>query len=57
MSSKLNNDNNISTTMINTITTTIEDLNKALHPEDVRGGLPSLAESIEQALQQLDDKQ
>lgn len=55
MSSKLNNDNTQSTTIINTITEQITTLNKALHPEDVRGGLPSLAESIEQAIQKLGD--
>jgi hypothetical protein len=31
-------------------------MNKALHPEDIRGGLPSLAESIEKAIQELDEE-
>lgn len=53
MTTKLNETNHLSNNMINNATTIIGNLNKALHPEDVRGGLPSLAESIEQSIQKL----
>lgn len=56
MTTKLNETDNLSNHMINTVTEIITDMNKALHPEDVRGGLPSLAESITKALQELDDE-
>jgi hypothetical protein len=56
MTSKLNETNLQSTDMINKVTHIITDMNKALHPEDIRGGLPSLAESIEKALQELDEE-
>jgi hypothetical protein len=56
MTTKLNETQHLSTQNINTITGIITDMNKALHPEDIRGGLPSLAESIEKALQELDEE-
>lgn len=56
MTTKLNETNLQSTDMINKVTHIITDMNKALHPEDMRGGLPSLAESITKAIQELGEQ-
>lgn len=44
------------TTEINELNNIISNLNRALHPEDNRNGLKSLAESIRESLEKLDEK-
>ena len=56
MTTKLNETNLQSTDMINKVTHIITDMIKARHPEDMRGGLPSLAESITKAIQELGEQ-
>ena len=44
------------TTEINELNNIITNLNRALHPEDNRNGLRTLAESIRESLEKLDEK-
>lgn len=57
LSARIGDSTNNSTETINQLTDIITSMNKALHPEDMRGGLVGLAESIEQAMTKLPDEE